>query len=448
MTRPFLPPSRNDVNLWRVPLALSVIAVAFFGFTIAIDTLSARGLIYLPAWLSNGGIDDARAILSSEMSAVSTVLALIFSVSLLVLSMVATLFGPRLLYRFVKDWVTQVTIGLFLSTFVYILLAFVATRADNHEVFIPQLTLLSASVLVLVSFGFLVYYSHRIAVSIQNPDMVARIVDDIERILQTDSQTERGNPKADPPGPEVIQNQLTEGAMLKCWTGGYVQGINQLTLASAAAQADAVIHLLFRTGQYVYRGEPVACVWPASSLSSIQEIVERNIHIGRHRVLLHDVEFGLCQIVEIGIRALSPAINDSFTGVACVDCIGDALRILAETPPNNGNWYDSNGNLRLREPQLKFERLAKVACDQLRQAAADNPAVIIRLLTTIERVAAKLQHDTQRQALLEQASAIWEAANTDNLVTLDRQNIESAYLKTKSSLVKLTEVQQEKGGRS
>ena len=331
MTRPFLPPSRNDVNLWRVPLGLSVIAVAFFFLTIAIDTLSARGFVRLPAWISNGGIDDARAILSSEMSAVSTVLALIFSVSLLVLSMVATLFGPRLLYRFVKDWVTQVTIGLFLSTFVYILLAFVATRADNHEVFIPQLTLLSASVLVLVSFGFLVYYSHRIAISIQNPDMVARIVDDIERILQTDSQTKRGNPKVEIPVPEVIQNQLTEGAMLKCWSGGYVQSINQQTLASAAEQADAVIHILFRTGQYVYRGEPVACVWPASSLYSIQGLIERNIHIGRHRVLTHDVEFGLCQIVEIGIRALSPAINDSFTGVACVDCIGDALRILTDT---------------------------------------------------------------------------------------------------------------------
>ena len=155
-----------------------------------------------------------------------------------------------------------------------------ATRADNHEVFIPQLTLLSASVLVLVSFGFLVYYSHRIAISIQNPDMVARIVDDIERILQTDSQTKRGNPKVEIPVPEVMQNQLTEGAMLKCWSGGYVQSINQQTLASAAEQADAVIHILFRTGQYVYRGEPVACVWPASSLPSIQGLIERNIHIG------------------------------------------------------------------------------------------------------------------------------------------------------------------------
>jgi uncharacterized membrane protein len=82
------------------------------------DTLAAYGTIHIPWWLTMGSIDDARAILSAMMGAVATVLALIFSVSLLVLSMVSTLFGPRLLYRFLQDWVTQVTIGLVMGTFV------------------------------------------------------------------------------------------------------------------------------------------------------------------------------------------------------------------------------------------------------------------------------------------------------------------------------------------
>jgi uncharacterized membrane protein len=95
--------SRHEVNLWRVPLLLSLIATVLFAITVGIDVMNADGLIHLPDWMSNGGIDDARSILSSEMGAVSTVLALIFSVALLVLSMVATLFGFRLLYRFVQD---------------------------------------------------------------------------------------------------------------------------------------------------------------------------------------------------------------------------------------------------------------------------------------------------------------------------------------------------------
>ena len=93
----------SDVNLWRIPLEFSLASLALFGLTMIPDVLDARGVIHLPEWFTIGGIDDARAILSAMLSCVSTVLALIFSVSLLVLSMVATLFGPRLLYRFLED---------------------------------------------------------------------------------------------------------------------------------------------------------------------------------------------------------------------------------------------------------------------------------------------------------------------------------------------------------
>ncbi|HEX4453550.1 MAG TPA: DUF2254 family protein [Kofleriaceae bacterium] len=120
-----------------------------------------------------GSIDDARAILSATIGAVATVLALIFSVALLVLSMVATLFGPRLLSRFLQDWVTHVMLGLFVGTFVYLCLVFLVTQL------VPQISLLTSWVLVVGSFGFLVFYSHRIAVSIQNPDLVGRIADDV-----------------------------------------------------------------------------------------------------------------------------------------------------------------------------------------------------------------------------------------------------------------------------
>jgi uncharacterized membrane protein len=123
-----------------------------------------------------GSIDDARAILSATMGAVATVLALIFSVALLVLSMVATLFGPRLLYRSLQDWVTQVTIGLFMATFVYICLVFLVTHQNSDSTFIPQISLITSWVLVVLSFGFLVYYSHRVSSSIQNPDMIGAIV--------------------------------------------------------------------------------------------------------------------------------------------------------------------------------------------------------------------------------------------------------------------------------
>jgi uncharacterized membrane protein len=428
--------SRNEVNLWRMPLFLSLIATVLFGITASIDALNARGAIHLPAWISNGGIDDARSILSSEMGAVSTVLALIFSVALLVLSMVATLFGFRLLYRFVQDWVTQVTIGLFLATFIYILLAYVVTRSDSQGVFIPQLTLLMASVLVVVSFGFLVYYSHRIAVSIQNPDMIAGIVVDLEKALKYELKFDRGKSLDVAAAVSSAQgrDQNREAGLLHSVQSGYLQELDHSAMLAAATRANAQIELVFRPGQFIQTGDVLARVYPPSTASTLQQPVIDAIGIGSHRVLTQDPEFGLYQIVEIAIRALSPAVNDTFTGIACIDCIGDALRILLTSPPYDGCWYDKSGQLRVAVPQLKFERLVKVAFDQIRQASVDTPAVLIRMLSTIERLAHLLRNDTERQAMLDQAAAVWEASSGDRLVTHDRTDLENAWLKTSAAL--------------
>src|SRR5277367_4578608 len=153
--------SQRDINLWLIPLRLSLAAIALFGVTMIPDMLDAYRVIHIPSWLTMGSIDDARAILSATMGAVATVLALIFSVALLVISMVATLFGPRLLYRFLQDWVTQFTIGLFMATFIYLCLVFLVTHQDANSTFIPQVSLITSWVLVIASFGFLIYYSHR-----------------------------------------------------------------------------------------------------------------------------------------------------------------------------------------------------------------------------------------------------------------------------------------------
>jgi uncharacterized membrane protein len=425
----------HEVNLWRVPLLLSVLAAILFFITVSIDGLSLQGTIHLPDWISNGGIDDARSILSSEMGAVSTVLALIFSVALLVLSMVATLFGFRLLYRFVQDWVTQVTIGMFLATFIYILLAYIATRADSQVVFVPQVTLLTASLLVLLCFGFLVYYSHRIAVSIQNPDMIAGIVRDIEVALQHMQKFKRGASNTATVSGASKRNQEREAGVICSTNSGYLQELEHKAILEGATSVNAEIELMFRPGQFIHNGDVLAKVYPSSAAASLMSL-RSAFRIGHHRVLTQDPEFGLYQIVEIAIRALSPAVNDTFTGVACIDCIGDALRILILSPPYDGCWYDKSGELRVVEPPLRFERLVKVAFEQIRQASADTPAMQIRMLSTIKRLAPFLHSDSQRQALLEQAEAIWESSSTSKIVTLDRKDIEDVWSEARDALSK------------
>ncbi|MBZ5728557.1 MAG: DUF2254 domain-containing protein [Acidobacteriia bacterium] len=423
--------SQRDINLWRIPLQLSLAAAVLFGITLIPDVLDKYGVIHIPSWLTMGSIDDARAILSAMMGAVATVLALIFSVALLVLSMVSTLFGPRLLYRFLQDWVTQVTIGMFMGTFVYICLVFLVTHQDPRSAFIPQISLITSWVLVVLSFGFLVYYSHRVARSIQNPDMIGAIADDLYVAAGGAHVSGAGEGTGAVPDDAAILCRAETGATVSCTRSGYLQHVDHGALVAAAHAAGALIVLRFRPGQFVLRGEPLAAIVPPDNAPRLEAAVDRGVRIGRHRTLTQDSEFGIAQIVEIAIRALSPAVNDTFTGVACVDWLADALLTLAERPPLEGNWYDTGSTLRVWMPPVRLERLVKLAFDQIRQASATTPAVLIRQLDAIRRLALRLP-DGCRQVLSEQADAIRESAAA--LVALDRRDLDAAWQRARTVL--------------
>jgi uncharacterized membrane protein len=423
--------SQRDINLWRIPLQLSLAATVLFGLTLIPDILDNYGIIHIPSWLTMGSIDDARAILSAMIGAVATVLALIFSVALLVLSMVATLFGPRLLYRFLQDWVTQFTIGLFMATFVYICLVFLVTHQDSQSKFVPQISLITSWVLVVLSFGFLVYYSHRVASSIQNPDMIGAIVDDLYVAAGGAHVSGAGEGSGAVPDAAAIWSLAETGVIVPCPKSGYLQHVDHVSMVAAARAADALIVLRFRPGQFVLRGEPLAAVVPPDNARGVEAAIDRGIRIGRHRTLTQDSEFGIAQVVEIAIRALSPAVNDTFTGVACVDWLADALLTLAERPPLEGNWYDTGSTLRVWMPPVRLERLAKLAFDQIRQASATTPAVLIRQLEAIRRLAARLPHACC-QVLSEEADAIRESATA--LVALDRRDLDAAWRLARTAL--------------
>jgi uncharacterized membrane protein len=424
-------PSQRDVNLWRIPLKVSLGAIALFVITMVPDVLDKYGIIHIPSWLTMGSIDDARAILSAMMGSVATVLALTFSVALLLLSMVATLFGPRLLYRFLQDWVTQVTIGLFMGAFVYVCLCFLVTHQDADSRFVPQISLITSWFLVVGSFAFLVYYSHRIATSIQNPDMIARVVDDLYASVVGSHERVAGEGSGDAPDDEAILRRADAGTGVMCPKSGYMQHLDHGALVAAARDAGALVVLRFRPGQFVLRGELLASIVPRSEARRLEAVIDRNVAIGRHRTLTQDREFGIAQVVEIAIRALSPAVNDTFTGVACVDWLADALLTLAEKPPLEGNWYDTAGELRVWMPALRLDRLVKLAFDQIRQASTTTPAVLIRQLDVIHRLAPRMT-EAARRALGDQADAIRETA--PGLVALDRRDLDSAYERARAVL--------------
>ena len=427
-------------DLWRIPFLLCVATLLFFFATIQTDRAVARGVVTLPAWVSVGGVDDARALLGSMLGAVSTVLALIFSVALLVLSMAVSQFGPRILYRFVRDGVTQVTIGLFFGTFLHTLLGFVVTRSGPRNEFVPQLTVMCSVSLVIVCFTFLIVFSHRIAMSIQTQNVVARIVSDLDgalaelRDVLNEHSVLTSTPEAAADRDALAARCAAEGGVVRVSRTGFIQEIDIAHLLAAAEGADAVVRLLYRPGHFVVENAPLCQVLPKAKTADLVAAVRCDIKIGTHRTLNQDVEFGMAQLVEIALRALSSAINDTFTGLTCIDWLGDELRVFSTYVVERGACLGPSGSIRLMWPPLRLERLVKTAFDQIRQSGAHNPAVSIRLLQTFARLAEQSENQHLRQALSEQAEAVWEATSATGFVKADRADIEAAYRRARVAL--------------
>lgn len=422
-------------SLLPIPFAIAAAALILLVVTLLLDASANAGRIALHPGLSVGNVDDARAILGAILGAVSTVLALIFSVTLLVFSMAVNQFGPRLMPYFLRERAMQVALGLFLATFLHSLMAFVVTGQRGEAIFVPQLTVLTSVVLVFVSFCYLVVYNHRIALAIQTNNVLAHIVEDLGRAIGELSR-ERGLdaggtsplPIAAQDNADVLRRRCSaDGAVLRATTSGYVQRLDQARVVRAADRCAAIVCLAFRPGQFVLEGEALAYVVPAVHGQALEATIRDAVKIGQHRTLEQDVEFAFAQLSEIAIRALSPAVNDTYTGLSCIDWLGDALRMLAVFPDSDGAWHGNRGQVRLVVPPLSFARVVRAAFDLVREAGANSPAVTIRLLQTCARLGPQLRNDLQRRAIREEVQAVHEAAARMSDVGIDRSALESAY---------------------
>ena len=431
----------NPNRIWRDSLIACAAGLALFTATIAIDVGAFYGRVALPNWLSVGGPDDARVIMSALLSSVSTVLALMFSVIMLVLAIAATWFGPRLMSRFLRQSrIASWILGLFLSSFVECVLTLIAIRERETVVWLPQVTILTTIALVVFSFFALVYFCHRIARAIQMANVLTVLVEDVRGVIRSlpataviDPAARRIAPAANRPllPNEVIEarSQLCErdGEPVYASRSGYLREVQHVPLFVAADRADAVIRLMLRPGQFVTTGMVLAYVLPAERGAELAYTVDRCHVLGRQRSLKQDFEFGMAQIVEIALRALSPAINDIYTALYCVDWLGEALLELASVHPSDGAWTAPSGEVRLLEPPLRYSRLVKAGFNQLRQAAPDNPALTIRLFETFARMTSQLINEDHRKAVRLQVEALWEMASSVVMSRADHADVEAAY---------------------
>jgi uncharacterized membrane protein len=417
---------RVGPNLWVVPLLMAIGSVALFNLTRWMDR-NVADTVDLPRLLTIETSGDAAVVLTALLGAIATALALVFSTTILTFSIASSQLGPRLIRRFMRDGVMQATLGAFLGTLIFLVLTLASVRTGRADG-VPAMSVAMAVLLSLGCFGLLVLYVHRVASTIQAPSVVAGVVEELQRVLGEMDTYLVEVPREHDAGrvEQSVQTARTEGAELVAVRTGYVELVDHPRLLDAAGRAGAVIVLERRPGQFVLEGQVLARVCPASQVHDVRTVVAEAVEIGPARTLRQDLEFAVAQVVEIALRALSPAVNDTFTGVTCIDWLGAAMVQLGQHPGLSGGMCSDRGELRLVVPTFRFDRVMKAAFDQIRQAGHDNVAVLIRLLDTYTSMATLVRVE-HLGTLREHADLVLDTAREASFVRGDLLDLEQRH---------------------
>jgi uncharacterized membrane protein len=390
------------------PLAIALVLGAVGGVLSSLEEQLPALSAWVPATLFPSRQDPqvAQVILSVIATSMMTVVSIVFAILLMTLTLASTQFSPRILVSFIRDRATQWTLGVFLGTFSYCVAALPAARS-LPVAFVPVVTVTGAMLLALAAVGWLIFFIHHISQSISVNHIVDRIARETELVIDELMPYPRGRfePMGQPPLPDADDTPVLNQ------NSGYIRFVDTGRLLDLAKSWRIRIRVERGVGQFVPAGVPLLWVSREDRISPMREVeLLGAFDIGPTRTLQQDVEFGIIQIVDIALRAISPAINDPSTAISCIDQLSRILiRWLNRTPPAPV-LFDPPHVPRVVMPWIEREGMLDTAFEQIRHYAVADLAVSLRLLRAIGDIARTAQHDDVRASLLVRARLVVDGA--------------------------------------
>ena len=398
---------------------------------LAIVTLTLDYAVSLPRLARVGGVfaagpEGARAVLAAIAGSMVTVASLVFSMTLVTLQLASSQLGPRLIARFMRDRINQVVLGTFIATFLYALLVLQTVTESGAQPFVPHLSLTVALALTLLSLGWLVYFIHHVADSIQADTVIAGVAADLTHALERQypqlAADDRAAAATQPVPADVISQPA---ASIPAGRGGYIQAIDTQALLGLAREHDLVIEILRRPGHFVIVGRPLMRAWPAARVSeAVIEAAVPKVVLGPKRTPTQDLEFSIDALVEIALRALSPGINDPRTAMTCIDRLAEALAHFMRIGSRPPLLHDEDGALRLILHPTTFDGAMDASLNQIRQAANGDVAVLIRLIGVLSELAQSTVTTEQKGAVARHRDLVWRACRRSIAEPEDRSDVE------------------------
>ena len=409
-------------SLWFVP-ALIVsgcvgLAVAF----VEIDSLYFQELEQRWPRLFGVGAAGSRGMLTAIASSMITVVGVTFSITVVALALASNQYSPRILRNFMRDLWNQAVLGVLVGVFAYSLVVLRTVRGGDENTFVPSLAVLVAVLLAFVGIGFLIFFIHHIASSIQATTIIKGAAD------ETLGAIVRTFPHHAAEQDDNVSRSLPDLRGLK-WTRvratktGYVQGVQKQQLLHVACKFDLVVRMEAGTGDFVIAGSTIVSVAGIDDVDSeLIKGLNEAYAVGEQRTVHQDPSFGIRQIVDIALKALSPSVNDTTTAVHCLDFLAAILVCLGERLIHVPCLYDEEvPRVLVSDPD--FADFVGNALNQIRRSASGNVTVLQRMLEVIHLLEQGTDNPLRRQILREHADQVAETADRTIPAAYDRTHI-------------------------
>jgi len=422
-------------SFWFMPSLIVVVSIVLAAALIEAD--SAGSDRWLAQWprLFGAGAEGARGMMSTIAGSMISVVGVTFSMILVVLALASSQYTSRILRNFMRSRVTQVVLGIFAGNFTYCLIVLRTIRSGDEGTFVPSLAVFFGFALALGGVGALVYFIHHIASSIEASGVIASVAQ------ETIAAIDRLFPEKLGQGPgEDDDDQTLHPLSERNWRAvparesGYIQRVNDSALLRLARDSNAIVRMEHGVGEFVVRNTTLASLALEDPPDpETIDALQATFSINRHRTVEQDAAFGIRQIVDVALKALSPGINDVTTAVTCVDYLTTILARLAPRQIPSSHRYEE-GELRVIAKGPSFESMLAESFDQIRNNAKGNVAIISRMLDAFQTLASLTASPHRRRALREQVQ--WIAELTERTVESahDRARIDTRLERLRETL--------------
>ncbi|MER5278059.1 DUF2254 domain-containing protein [Streptomyces sp. NPDC002809] len=399
------------VVLWLVASALDEQIVAYLKDEQAYDEI--KDLVSIA--------EDTKTIVVTISSAMMTFIGVVFSISLVAVQMASGQLTPRVVRIFVRSRISKLTLSVFLATFVFSLLvlsSYESTVDPRRVVSVPFLQSIVTAVLVGLSLLLFIAYVSSTLRLMQVGPVVDRIARDSFHVL-------RRMPVG---GARDGVLPAESGQIPHEGRAGVLRDVNVARLVRVARKQGVVLRLIPRLGDFVVPGTAVLAVHGGAAPA--RHALRYTVSVGVERTLHQDLAFGLRQLSDIALRALSSAVNDPTTAVQCLDRIVQFLAAVATLPLGVVHHRDRKGAVRLVQDVPEWADLVDLGFEEIRRCATGSPQVTRRLLAGIDDLVALAGPERQgpllrHRALLVQAveRTVPDAAEREFALLPDRQGI-------------------------